>query len=278
MDETGYELGWNVGKRILTARVDKELRMKDVEARTKELDPSGRGVSAAQISRIENTGDLSVREFHLLCLALELNPAELIEEPKRAPWEIVRKARYETALDAMRDAKHRPDRSDSAHAIMYDRGVYRYLPLEPADHARHDGKLAAALDGLILPDDRHGDLTPVMRKIIFEFDWADDDLMLMGAADHEGEEVVWVLQGEAELWLLKTPEQMSGKQREEYNRRDLHRDHFLVTTLRAGDCAHYVSAIKHVYRARKQGSTVRALFVYAAPRHLPVTKELFRVD
>ncbi len=265
-----------MGKRILTARVDKDLRMKDVEALTKEVDPDGRGVSAAQISRIENTDDLSVREFHLLCLALKLDPAELIAEPKRAPWEIVRKPHYEAALDAIRNARHRPDRSDNAHEIMYARGVYRYLPLESADRGRHNGELAEILDRMIEPDDRHGDLTPVMRKIIFECDWADDELMLMGAADHEGEEIVWMLEGEAELWLLKSPDKMSVALREEYNRRRLHTDHFLIRTLRAGDCAHYESALKHVYRARKKGDTARSLFVYAAPRHLPVTKELFR--
>jgi transcriptional regulator with XRE-family HTH domain len=272
MDEVSYELGWNVGKRILMARVQKEYRMKDVEVLTRELDPEGRGVSAAQISRIENRGDLSLREFHLLCLALDLDPAELIEEPRRAPWEIVRAARYGPAADELRTSRHRPDRADRAHAIMYARGVYRYLPLEPVNHARGEG----AADDLIDPEDRQGDLRPVMRKILFECDYAEDDLMLMGAADHEGEEVVWVLEGEAELWLLKRPDEMTAGLREEYNRRRLSREHFLVKTLEAGDCAHYESAIKHAWRARDRAQTVRALFVYAAPRHLPVTHELFR--
>ncbi|HEX2077264.1 MAG TPA: XRE family transcriptional regulator [Longimicrobium sp.] len=277
MDET-YELGWNVGKRILTARVEKGYRMKDVEALTKELDPEDRGVSAAQISRIENRGDLSLREFHLLCLALDLNPAKLIEEPQRAPWEIVRAERYEAALAEVRDSRHRPDRSDNAHAIMYARGVYRYLPLERADHARHEGPLAAALDTLILPGDHQGELRPVMRKHLFECDHADDELVLMGAADHEGEEIVWILEGEAELWLLKRADEMTAALREEYNRRRLQREHFLIRTLRPGDCAHYESAVKHAYRAKEPGTTVRALFVYAAPRHLPVTQQLFRTD
>lgn len=276
-DETSHEFGWNVGRKILTARVDKQLRMKDVETLTKELDPAGRGISAGQISRIENTSELSMREFHLLCVALSLDPAELIAEPKRGPWEIVRKPKYEAALTDIRDTKYRPDRADKAHEIMYTRGVYRYLPLEPAaDH--HEETMAAILDQLIEPEERQGLLTPVMRKIIFEADWADDELMLKGAASHEGEEVVWMLDGEAELWLLKPSEKMSVGLREEYNRRRLHPEHFLVRTLRAGDCAHYESSIMHAYRAPQKGDSFRALFVYAAPRHLPVTREVFRMD
>lgn len=274
MDEASYELGWNVGKRILMARVEKEYRMKDVEALTRELDPEGRGVSAAQISRIENRGDLSLREFHLLCLALDLDPAELIEEPRRAPWEIVRAARYEPALDELRTSRHRLDRADRAHAIMYARGVYRYLPLEPVNHARAEG----TADHLIDPEDRQGELRPVMRKILFECDYAEDELMLMGASDHDGEEVVWILEGEAELWLLKRPDEMTAALREEYNRRRLRREHFLVKTLAPGDCAHFESAIKHAWRASEKAQTVRALFVYAAPRHLPVTHALFRME
>lgn len=277
MEEASYKLGWNVGKELRAARVKKGYSMKELEEHTRKLDPEERGVSAAQISRIENRGDLSLREFHLLCLALELNPAKLMEEPRLAPWEIVKKERYDAAFDELRGTGHRPDRADDAHAAMYKARVYRYLPLEPLDHARHEGTLATVLDKLVPSEDRQGDLRPVMRKILFEFGYADDELMLDGAADHEGEEVVWILEGEAELWLLKRPNDMTAALRDEYTRH-LRREHFLVKTLAPGDCAHYESAIKHVYRAKREGTTVRALFVYAAPRHHPVTEALFRAD
>ena len=84
-----------------------------------------------------------------------------------------------------------------------------------------------------------------MQKYFFQIEGANEEQVIAGLDRHEGEEIIFVIEGELQFWF---------KQEESKSARHI--------TLKKGDCLHYKSQLLHGYRATGT-SSVEALFVYS---------------
>lgn len=229
---------WRVGSTLREARTQKGWSLERLAAATKELDPEGQGVQKAQIDRIER-GVVSpdFREVVLLCKALQKGIDKLLEaEPKTHPWFKVRWANAEKMLTEVINGTRTMSRVRGQHRYMISRGIYRYVPL-------------ASNDDYTEPEERDGTMLPQMRKYLFSVAYATDQQMMAGLYDHGGEEIVFVIEGELELWLQRPDA-----------------DEIRKLTLEPRDCVQYRSEILHSYRARNKNGRTLALFIYCQHR------------
>ena len=235
------ELTLDVGPGFADLRIGQRLSLRDLAARTKDVDPQKVGILPAQIDRIEKgIAKPSFRDVVLLSKALSVNIDDLIVKRVRAyPWFVVRDVKSHQRLREVRSGSRRIRRSEGQHKYMIStKRLYRYVPL-------------ANNDDYTEPDERFGNLPQVMNKYLFEVDCASDDDMRIGLDSHPGEEIVYVIRGKLELWLLQPGE--------EPNEKNL----IKLAPLEPGDCVHYRSEIQHSYRAPDGHQPALALFVFS---------------
>lgn len=223
-----------IGQRIRAARKWKGYNLETV---SKMLTERGYSLSASQLSRIEtgeapaNTDDLSE-----LSNLLGMSWVDLFG-PKRHPWYIVRKSTAEKRLREVERGERIIDRKDDAHEVLIDRKTYLYIPLD--EHS----------DDYVLTKDAERDARldePRFQMYLFEIGHEDDDVIETGLDSHNGEEGIYVIQGELEFWFRQEDTGEIDKR-----------------TLKPGDCLRYSSALAHGYRATGKEKVAKALFVYS---------------
>jgi transcriptional regulator with XRE-family HTH domain len=210
------------------------MSLREVSQRTVDLDPDKKGVSAAQIGRIETDRiKPDTRELVLICKALDLQPAALFRSNQ--PWFVVRADKARARLEEVLKGRYQVQRSEAAHRNMIDKGIYNYVPLEPPNvEVEHPDVPGQAPDALTSEFS--------MRSYLFSVGRVEDENLTL---DHlDGEEIVYVLKGELEFRYV----QPDGQPRS--------------ITLRPGDTLHYSSLLNHAFRATGTGDRALALFVY----------------
>jgi mannose-6-phosphate isomerase-like protein (cupin superfamily)/DNA-binding XRE family transcriptional regulator len=219
-------------------REEQKLTIRELSQRTRELENADGGIQAAQISRIENGKIVpDLREVLLLLKALSLSTEDVFGRTSLLPpWYVVRGEDATTRLEEIKQlwARDRTTvkvtRANTAHQEMVDAGVFRYVPLD-ANAARHNN--------------RSGDLRRLMQAYYFEVNYASDEVMRKQMATHEGEEILYVLDGSIELWHGAAAH-----------------GPFEQLRLGPGDLAHFRSSVYH--NLRQGGPTpARALFIYS---------------
>jgi transcriptional regulator with XRE-family HTH domain len=218
---------WDFARALKEARQDKRVTLEELAAQTKLFDPTGIGVSAAHLSRIERRkAEPSLSELYLITRTLGISARDLLVEDA---WFVVRRASYESELQDIIDGTKQNAQSREAHSLMVSSGVYRYAPLS-AENAGNE---------------KHGAWRPIMEAYVFDVDKATDDLIQNGLDKHDGEEIVHVIQGRLELHF----EYLNGERE--------------IVTLDQGDTIQYTSRICHAYRSVSPNTRTRAVFVYA---------------
>lgn len=228
---------WLVGEILAQYRQERQLTLRDLSDRTRELDPEGKGVPHTQIHRIEKDAIVpDLRELNLLCSALKVELTNVIK-PEPRPWFLVRRSLVDKLLKEVEDGKRVFHRIRGAHQYMIEEvGAYRYVPLDDSQE-------------YVQQCERAGNLHPVMRKFLFEVSYAEEETVERGLDSHEGEEIVYVLTGELEFFIEQQGDRGPTK-----------------LMLREGDCLQYSSDLRHGYRSKTKGSMARALFVYVEPK------------
>src|SRR5205807_720570 len=84
-----------------------------------------------------------------------------------------------------------------------------------------------------------------IQTYVFEVSWASDSVLIEGLAAHEGEEVLYVIEGELEAWFEPPNEEIQR-----------------LRTLKEGDVLQYPSYIPHAFRSANQKKSAKALFVF----------------
>jgi transcriptional regulator with XRE-family HTH domain len=221
-----------IGDALRSWRNEKKKTLRELADDSKRVDPEGRGVQAAQISRIENGAIPDAREIFLLANALALKPEDLLR-PKLTPWFVLRKEQIDERLAQVESGIVQSTRLNNRHKHMMERKFYRYIPLETENALEHE---------------RQGDLQPGMRAYVFEVARATRKEVIAGLDSHEGEEIVLVTEGELEFWYAQDQ-----------------KEHARAISLKVGDVIHYSSNLLHGYRAGGTGDTAKAIFVFAEP-------------
>ncbi len=234
---------WKIGRRIAALRRFASKSLRQLSELTVAHDPERKGVLPAQISRIElGTAVCDLRELHLLALALN-TPVETLLASRAAPWFLIRGNAMRSHLAEVAAGKKIVERHGSAHKAMIDSHVYAYLPLidDPA---------------LVNEEERGGATSPcLVKKYLFQVGRCDEEKMVLDS--HEGEEIIWVLEGELEFWTMQQVET----------------DAVSRLLLHPGDCLHYSSALRHGFRATGDSEFARALFVLTLPP-IPSAQEI----
>jgi transcriptional regulator with XRE-family HTH domain len=234
-----------VGRQLRSFRESSKRTLEKLSELTGKKNPSGRRITAAQISRIENgLVAAALPELELLCLALERDFQELFQ-PASIPWFVIRKNRSEEWLQEIlsEPPKRIIKRQTERHSELIKSGVYRYIPLE-------DDSGTDEAPGLVLQNERSGTMRPLMRKnllIVGKIDETEIRNIVVDSLDsHPGEEIIYVLEGELEFWYAET--RGDPPQR-------------LELPLGPGDCLHFSSNLLHAFRAPGR-TAVRAFQVF----------------
>jgi transcriptional regulator with XRE-family HTH domain len=230
--KTAKSRSWDVGEAIRSARAKKGLTLRELSDDSKLVDPEGRGILPAQISRIENGAIPDLREVVLVCEVLGITSSDLLNN-NVMPWFILRRERTEELLHEIECKKLKSERLHERHKHMMDKNIYQYLPLE-ADFA--------------IEPEKEGDLHPGIRAYMFAVGRASQKDVIAGLDKHPGEEIVIVLDGELEFWF---------KQADDVAPRSM--------PLKAGDSIHYSSQLLHGYRAAGREASAKAIFIFTEP-------------
>jgi mannose-6-phosphate isomerase-like protein (cupin superfamily) len=199
---------------------------------TASVDPEGRGVLPAQMSRIElGQAICDLRELNLLAKALGVNPAALLGLGHE-PWYVVRGDMAERMLAEVRAGKKSIIRQSGAHRAMIRAGVYTYAPL--VSLLDSEGETAPRASSL-----------EQMQSCLFMAGRCDENDMVLD--HHLGEEMLWVLEGELEFWSQQQDSAEAPKR----------------VTLLSGDSLHFSSELPHGFRATGKSDYAKALFVHA---------------
>jgi len=235
------KMDWNIGDKIRSWR---KISLTALSQETKRSDPTGNGISPAQISRIENGAVPDLAEVFILCRAMKKSVTELLgERPNLEPWFVVRHENVTAALAGDERFGHL-QREGAAHAFLVEKHVYKYVPLDD------DGGSGE----FISQREREGQPDPIMRKFILEVGQADDPDIREGMGSHDGEEILYVLNGELDFWWC----QPTAKEIERL-------------ILRKDDCIQYSSKLRHAYRASGTCRSAQALVVFSEPKvRMPV--------
>lgn len=230
---------WKIGDVVTRFREDSRLSQRQLSEITREIEresnSDANGIPTAQLSRIERGAAVpDLREIILLGRALRHSPEDFLPGG-RTPWYAIR---FEKAIEWLGEVKalkrHVRRHSDSHKKMMGgdgDEPVYLYVPL-------------VNQDGLVKPDERSGELPQLMQKYLFEVTGCDLEVVKGGLDHHEGEEIVWVIEGELEFWTQENNEPPR------------------FITLTKNDSLHYSSRLRHGYRAGGKDKRALALFVY----------------
>lgn len=225
--------------RIARRRDELSMTIRQLSAKTAEVDGADGGVQAAQISRIENRKIVpDLREVYLLLNALGLRPDDVFEESGTRwlpPWYVVRGEDATRKLRELSELREKDpaavgiQRANAAHQKMIARGSYMYVPLT-ADVARLS--------------ERSGDMRRIMQAYLFKVTHEEDAVLKNdGLNAHEGEEIIYVISGSIDFWHRSSDEGPIER-----------------TSLGTGDLIHFQSRLEHGYRAI--GPSATALFVY----------------
>lgn len=232
----------HIGRTLKEARERRGYKLRDVEQRLTDL---GCRMSASHLSRIENAvAEVGVRELERLCQVLEV-PTDAIWTPGKIPWHTVRGNTSEKVLQEVIRGEREITKYEPTHQLLIKKGVYRYVPL---DRSLSD------------PGELEGTLKPIMQGYLFDAGRISRrDMELPGAlGQHEGEELIFVLEGELEFWFKQTLDEPTRTLR-----------------LEEGDCLHFSSQLLHGFSATGEQANTRALFIYAQP---PVTETTKHVE
>lgn len=241
------ELASRVGEKLKRGREALGWTLEKV-VEAVDAHPFKQKISAAHISRIENGLAVpSIIELQVLNDVLQQPFSELFAFKDVQPWFIVREAKAKERLEEIVKNPKLIERADAAHRVLIEEGIYRWAPLVQSE-------------AIVDSRDREGTMAPQMSKLLFRVGLADTDLMERPDAleGHEGEEIIYVLDGEIEFWCKHEPSADATRHR-----------------LRRGDCLHFSSKLLHGFRALG-AKPADALFIYTLPPSsaaLPLVKE-----
>jgi transcriptional regulator with XRE-family HTH domain len=229
---------FGVAENVKMERSKAGITLMELHLLTEEVDPNGKGLSAAQINRIENgKADATVFDLWLLTQALKISVTKLMaEEP---PYLLARKSDAEKLLAEFDPAAAVGKRSK--HAKMIELGHYKYAPLQFANvrSVRPEGEW---MSPRWVEEGRRF----VMQKYLFRVEGAVASSLPEVFDSHEGEELVVVLKGRLELLLGRG-------------------SNAVAIELLPGDVMQYSSAREHLFRALPDTdgrSVAEAVFVY----------------
>lgn len=229
-----------IGRVFRETRLQQGLTL-DALAEKVKLETHGYIITGSQISRIESgRRDPGFFNTKVIASALRIPLRELSSDLPAYGYYLFTPERMRQLLAEHLADKLPTSRHDGKHQLMIGEGLYRPIPLEP--------RLASKWNEVFLENSMSINLLRVEEATF-------DQMMRPDALDsHDGEEVIFVVEGEVEFFFVQTPR---------FDPRaplDLKRE-----PVSAGGCLHYTASALHGFRAIG-GAPALALYVASKPR------------
>jgi transcriptional regulator with XRE-family HTH domain len=229
-----------IGRMFREVRLQKELTLEGV-AELVKLQTHGYIITPSQISRIESgRRDPGFFNTKVIASALGISANELAGDRPAYFYYLFSPEQMQKLLKDHLDGKIKTSRHDGRHPGPIRDKVYRPIPLEPDKASRGNGA--------ILENSMSINLLRV-EPASLEYMMGDEAL-----DSHDGEEVIYVIEGELEFFFIQRPHLDLSEAP------DLRRE-----IVSAGGCIHYSASGRHGFRAIGDGPAL-ALYVASKPR------------